>query len=171
MCPAVGNLFYLVMPGETGESTTDDDPPTPTADHFPESPIRQEVMSSSDGTSLRLEDPDAGVEVEVAGCGGAAGADLDRSDALRLEEEEEDLEMGQSQTGSQSHVIKNVEEIFLTMEGLMSKLQHLKVRKSPQWLVVPVSLCELITKTLPCPTQADEVVDCVQFARPVCYIP
>ena len=133
MCAAVGNLFYLVMPSETGESTTDDDPPTPTADHFPECPLRQEVMSSSeDGTSLRLEEADGGVE--VAACGGVAATDLDQSNALRLEEEEEDEEMGQSQTGSQSHVIKNVEQIFLTIEGLMSKLQHLKVRKRPECL-------------------------------------
>ena len=132
MCPAVGNLFYLVMPSEAGESTTDDEPPTPTADHFPECPLfRQEVMSSSqDGTCLRLEDAD----VEVAAGGGAAAvaADVDQSDALRLEEEEEDEELVQSQTGSQSHVIKNVEGIFLTIEGLMTKLQRLKVRKRPE---------------------------------------
>ncbi|XP_030193891.1 rho guanine nucleotide exchange factor 11 isoform X2 [Gadus morhua] len=123
---APGNLFYLVMPSEAGESTTDDEPPTPTADHFPECPLfRQEVMSSSqDGTCLRLEDAD----VEVAAGGGAAAvaADVDQSDALRLEEEEEDEELVQSQTGSQSHVIKNVEGIFLTIEGLMTKLQRLK---------------------------------------------
>ncbi|CAL8376866.1 unnamed protein product [Gadus morhua 'NCC'] len=123
---APGNLFYLVMPSEAGESTTDDEPPTPTADHFPECPLfRQEVMSSSqDGTCLRLEDAD--VEVAAGGGAAAAAADVDQSDALRLEEEEEDEELGQSQTGSQSHVIKNVEGIFLTIEGLMTKLQRLK---------------------------------------------
>ncbi|KAJ3584965.1 hypothetical protein NHX12_013688 [Muraenolepis orangiensis] len=82
-----GNTFYLVMPGETGESATDDldEPPTPT--HLPPQ------------------------------------AEDERSGAVPMEGE---VEVGQSQTGSQSHVIKNVEEIFHTIEGLMSKLHQLK---------------------------------------------
>ncbi|CAL8327041.1 unnamed protein product [Lota lota] len=125
----LGNTFYLVMPGETGESTTDNlvDPPTTTtatAAHFAQSPLRQEVTSSSeDGTSLRARTEDDGAGAMVA-CGGAV--DLGQSDALELEEAEVEEGMGQSQLGSQSHVIKNVEEIFHTIEGLLSKLQHLK---------------------------------------------
>ncbi|XP_028262876.1 rho guanine nucleotide exchange factor 11 isoform X2 [Parambassis ranga] len=97
-----GNTFYLVMPTE-GESITDDlnDPPTPTASYFPE-PV-EEVMSQQ-------------TEEEIPAC---------QSEATKLELEEEE-EMEQSQAGQQSHVIKNVDEIFLTIEGLMSKLRQLK---------------------------------------------
>ncbi|XP_071372045.1 rho guanine nucleotide exchange factor 11 [Centroberyx affinis] len=97
-----GNTFYLVMPTEQGESVTDDlnDPPTPTATHFPQ-PL-EEVMS-----------PQAQPEEETP----------DQSEAMQPEQEEE---TGQSQTGHQSHVIKNVDEIFHTIEGLMSKLHQLK---------------------------------------------
>ncbi|KAM8747250.1 rho guanine nucleotide exchange factor 11 isoform 3-T3 [Acanthopagrus schlegelii] len=102
-----GNTFYLVMPTEQGESFTDDpnDPPTPTASHFPQ-PL-EEVMSTQ-------TKPDAL----------ACGPEPDQSEAMQLEEEEE--ETGQPQAANQSHVIKNVDEIFHTIEGLMSKLRKLK---------------------------------------------
>ncbi|KAG7269179.1 hypothetical protein CRUP_016051 [Coryphaenoides rupestris] len=80
--------------------------------------------------------------------GGAYEVELDQSEAALLEqqqqkqqqqkqqeeeefEEEEERadqeeEMVQSQTEGQSHVVKNVEEIFHTIEGLMSKLHRLK---------------------------------------------
>uniref|UniRef100_UPI0037E8A71F rho guanine nucleotide exchange factor 11 isoform X2 n=1 Tax=Semicossyphus pulcher TaxID=241346 RepID=UPI0037E8A71F len=100
-----GNTFYLVMPTEQGESVTDDpdDPPTPTATHFPQ-PL-EEVMSPH--TQHEQETPQP-----------------DQSEAAQLEQEEE--ETGGSQAGHQSHVIKNVDEIFHTIEGLMSKLRQLK---------------------------------------------
>uniref|UniRef100_A0A8C4GJ80 Rho guanine nucleotide exchange factor (GEF) 11 n=1 Tax=Dicentrarchus labrax TaxID=13489 RepID=A0A8C4GJ80_DICLA len=103
-----GNTFYLVMPTEQGESITDDhdDPPTPTASHFPQ-PL-EEVMS-----------PQTQPEEETSDCVPAP----DRSEAMQPEQEEE---TGQSQAGHQSHVIKNVDEIFHTIEGLMSKLRQLK---------------------------------------------
>ncbi|XP_051255922.1 rho guanine nucleotide exchange factor 11 isoform X7 [Dicentrarchus labrax] len=105
---AQGNTFYLVMPTEQGESITDDhdDPPTPTASHFPQ-PL-EEVMS-----------PQTQPEEETSDCVPAP----DRSEAMQPEQEEE---TGQSQAGHQSHVIKNVDEIFHTIEGLMSKLRQLK---------------------------------------------
>ncbi|XP_030287728.1 rho guanine nucleotide exchange factor 11 isoform X3 [Sparus aurata] len=104
-----GNTFYLVMPTEQGESFTDDpnDPPTPTASHFPQ-PL-EEVMSTQtkpDGDAL------------------ACAPEPDQLVAMQLEEEVE--ETGQLQVGNQSHVIKNVDEIFHTIEGLMSKLRKLK---------------------------------------------
>ncbi|XP_036967803.1 rho guanine nucleotide exchange factor 11 isoform X7 [Acanthopagrus latus] len=104
-----GNTFYLVMPTEQGESFTDDpnDPPTPTASHFPQ-PL-EEVMSAQ-----TKPDEDAL----------ACGPEPDQSEAMQLEEEEE--ETGQPQAANQSHVIKNVDEIFHTIEGLMSKLRKLK---------------------------------------------
>ncbi|XP_073330662.1 rho guanine nucleotide exchange factor 11 isoform X2 [Pagrus major] len=103
-----GNTFYLVMPTEQGESVTDDpnDPPTPTASHFPQ-PL-EEVMSTQ-------TKPDE----DTLAC----GPEPDQSEAMQLEQEEE---TGQSRAGNQSHVIKNVDEIFHTIEGLMSKLRQLK---------------------------------------------
>ncbi|XP_035531111.1 rho guanine nucleotide exchange factor 11 isoform X7 [Morone saxatilis] len=103
-----GNTFYLVMPTEQGESITDDhdDPPTPTASHFPQSLV--EVMS-----------PQMQPEEETPDFVPAPN----RSEAMQPEQEEE---TGQSQAGHQSHVIKNVDEIFHTIEGLMSKLRQLK---------------------------------------------
>lgn len=92
------------MPTEQGESATDDlnDPPTPTASHFPQS--LEELMSPQ----TQLEE-------------------ADQSEAMQLEQGEE---AGQLHAAQQSHVIKNVDEIFLTIEGLMSKLRQLKVSLS-----------------------------------------
>uniref|UniRef100_A0A665WVN7 Rho guanine nucleotide exchange factor (GEF) 11 n=1 Tax=Echeneis naucrates TaxID=173247 RepID=A0A665WVN7_ECHNA len=108
--PLVKLDSLLVRPVATGTSTasfgdsiTDDlaDPPTPTASHFPQ-PL--EKVSSAQTQP----------EEETPAC---------ESEATRLLQEER---MGQSQAGHQSHVIKNVDEIFHTIEGLMSKLRQLK---------------------------------------------
>lgn len=103
-----GNTFYLVMPTEQGESATDElnDPPTPTASHFPQ-PL-EEVMS-----------PQTQPEEETPAC----GPESNQSEAMQPEQGDE---TGKSQAGQQSHVIKNVDEIFHTIEGLMSKLRQLK---------------------------------------------
>ncbi|XP_062300531.1 rho guanine nucleotide exchange factor 11 isoform X2 [Scomber scombrus] len=103
-----GNFFYLVMPTEQGESATDDlnDPPTPTASHFPQ-PL-EEVTSA---------------ETQPEEATSAGGPAADQSEAMQLEQEEETEQL---KAGQQSHVIKNVDEIFLTIEGLMSKLRQLK---------------------------------------------
>nr|XP_020444315.1 rho guanine nucleotide exchange factor 11 [Monopterus albus] len=103
-----GNTFYLVMPTEQGESITDDlnDPPTPIATHFPQ-PL-EEVMS-----------PQVELEEETLAC----GSDFNISETMQLEQEEE---KGHSQAEHRSHVIKNVDEIFHMIEGLMSKLHQLK---------------------------------------------
>ncbi|KAM4536439.1 rho guanine nucleotide exchange factor 11 isoform 5-T5 [Odontesthes bonariensis] len=103
-----GNTFYLIMPTEQGESITDDpnDPPTPTATHFPR-PL-EEMMSSQ--TQPEEEMPPCCPEVS-------------QSETMQLEKEEE---TGPSQATQTSHVIKNVDEIFHTIEGLMSKLRKLK---------------------------------------------
>ncbi|KAF3837235.1 hypothetical protein F7725_004699 [Dissostichus mawsoni] len=87
-----------------GESATDDlhdlnNPPTPTTSHFPQ-PL-EEVISPQP-------------EEEAPACFS------NQSEAMQLEQEEE---TGQS---PQSHVIKNVDEIFHTIEGLTSKLRQLK---------------------------------------------
>jgi len=91
------------MPTEQGESATDDlhDP----AGHFPQPPEGVTSAQTQEEAPPRAPEPD-------------------RSEAARLEQEEE---AGQSPAGHQSHVIRNVDEIFHTIEGLMSKLRHLKV--------------------------------------------
>ncbi|XP_042256545.1 rho guanine nucleotide exchange factor 11 isoform X3 [Thunnus maccoyii] len=103
-----GNTFYLVMPTEQGESATDDlnDPPTPTASHFPQ-PLEGAIA------------PQTQSEEATPAC----GSEPNQSEAMQTEQEEE---TGQSHAGQQSHVIKNVDEIFLNIEGLMSKLRQLK---------------------------------------------
>lgn len=103
-CPP-GNTFYLVMPTEPGESATDDlsgprvPPPPP-----------------EEGTSPRTQP-----EEETP----APEEEPGQSGAVRREGDEE---AGPSQAGPQSHVIRNVDEIFHTIEGLMSKLRQLRVR-------------------------------------------
>lgn len=97
-------MFYIVMPTEQGESVTDD-PPTPTAAHFPE-PM-EEVLSRQ---------PEA--DTPAVGPGQSEG---------RQEEVEG---MGQLQPTHQSRIIQNVDEIFHTIEGLMSKLKQLKASLS-----------------------------------------
>ncbi|XP_033839424.1 rho guanine nucleotide exchange factor 11 [Periophthalmus magnuspinnatus] len=101
-----GNTFYLVMPSDHGESATDDltDPPTPVATNFPTH--LQEVMSSTAQTRNQ----------EAPAC----EPESNQSEA------EQENETGQSEAASRTHVIKNVDEIFHTIEGLMSKLRHLR---------------------------------------------
>lgn len=99
------------MPSEQGESITDDlsDPPTPTVGHFPQP--EEEVMS-------QWAQP---AEETPAGC-----SEFSQSKTMQLEEKEEAAAVLR-QAGTQSHIIKNVDEIFLTIEGLMKKLHKLKV--------------------------------------------
>lgn len=87
------------MPTELGESITDDPPtPTATATHFQE-PL-EEVAPEED--------------TPVGGLGQLEG---------RAEQTEV---LGQLPDTRQSHIIHNVDEIFHTIEGLMSKLRQLK---------------------------------------------
>uniref|UniRef100_A0A669E535 Rho guanine nucleotide exchange factor (GEF) 11 n=1 Tax=Oreochromis niloticus TaxID=8128 RepID=A0A669E535_ORENI len=104
-----GNTFYLVMPIEQGESMTEDlnEPPTPTASHFP--PPVEEVTS-----------PQTQMEEEPA----ARGLEANQSETMQLEQEKE---TGHLQAAQHTHVIRNVDEIFHTIEELMTKLRHLKV--------------------------------------------
>lgn len=104
-----GNTFYLVMPIEQGESMTEDlnDPPTPTASHFPP-PVEEMTL------------PQTQMEEEPA----ARGPEANQSETMQLEQEKE---TGHLQAAQHTHVIRNVDEIFHTIEELMTKLRHLKV--------------------------------------------
>lgn len=97
-------MFYLVMPTEQGESVTDD-PPTPTAAHFPE-PLEEALSKQPEE------------DTPTVGPGQSEG---------RQEQVEG---MGRLQPTHQSRIIQNVEEIFHTIEGLTSKLRKLKASLS-----------------------------------------
>lgn len=91
------------MPTVQGESITDDHNDPPTASHFPQ-PL-EEVKSKQP-------------KEETLTCG------TDQSEDTQQKQEEETSRL---QSTHQDHVIKNVDEIFHTIEGLMSKLRQLKV--------------------------------------------
>lgn len=86
------------MPGEQGESFTDD-PPTPTAAHFPE-PLEEALPKQPEE------------DTPTAGPGQSEGRQAEEEDRL--------------QPTHPSRIIQNVDEIFHTIEGLMSKLKQLK---------------------------------------------
>ncbi|KAM4714008.1 rho guanine nucleotide exchange factor 11 [Anableps anableps] len=106
-----GNMFYLVMPLDQGESITDDlpDPPTPTLPQPPEEVTSAQPQPEEEAAACCPEFIHSGTET------------------MQMEVDlEEDDNKGQDQAAQQSHVIRNVDEIFLTIEGLMNKLHKLK---------------------------------------------
>ncbi|XP_064787464.1 rho guanine nucleotide exchange factor 11-like isoform X5 [Oncorhynchus masou masou] len=120
-CPSVhvvrkGNVFYLVMPTEQGEGLLDEshtdevnDPPTPTTTELPD--LEQEVISSPVQTHEK--------EGQVASIM-SADNQSERGNLSRQEGQ------SQSQKSLQSHIIKNVDDIFHTIEELMKKLHQLR---------------------------------------------
>ncbi|KAM9400709.1 rho guanine nucleotide exchange factor 11-like isoform 1-T1 [Salvelinus alpinus] len=109
-----GNVFYLVMPTEQGEGLLDEshtdevnDPPTTT--ELPD--LEQEVISSPVQTHEK--------EGQVASIM-SAGNQSERGN-LSLQEGQ-----SQSRKSLQSHIIKNVDDIFHTIEELMRKLHQLR---------------------------------------------
>ncbi|XP_070977585.1 rho guanine nucleotide exchange factor 11-like isoform X3 [Oncorhynchus clarkii lewisi] len=111
-----GNVFYLVMPTEQGdglldESHTDEviDPPTLTSTELPD--LDQEVMSSN----IKHHEEEGQVSSILS-----AGNQLEPGNLRR------EGGLGQSQKVLQSYVIKHVDEIFHTIEELMSKLHQLR---------------------------------------------
>ncbi|CDQ82881.1 unnamed protein product [Oncorhynchus mykiss] len=110
------NVFYLVMPTEQGdglldESHTDEviDPPTLTSTELPD--LDQEVMSSN----IKHHEEEGQVSSTLS-----AGNQLEPGNLRR------EGGLGQSQKVLQSYVIKHVDEIFHTIEELMSKLHQLR---------------------------------------------
>lgn len=127
------------MPIEQGESMTEDlnDPPTPTASHFPP-PVEEMTL------------PQTQMEEELA----AHGLEANQSETMQLEQEKE---TGHLQAAQHTHVIRNVDEIFHTIEELMTKLRHLKVsfvekpatKKQPaQAVILSVSTGNSTTPTM-----------------------
>lgn len=107
------------MPSEQGETATDDlnDPPTPTANHFP--PLLEDPATEQ----MQLD--------EVASACDTVRSENDQQQDAEQEQPQEDT--SESKASHQSHVIKNVDEIFHTIERLTTRLRELKVkRKSAQ---------------------------------------
>ncbi|XP_073692838.1 rho guanine nucleotide exchange factor 11 [Garra rufa] len=107
-----GNMFYLVLPKEqssahTDESSTDELKDSDASDSILQT---QNTFSSSD---INEE------EEQETPCLSPADQSLTETPSRREE-------LSQSQLSIQRHVIKNVDEIFNTMEELMRKLQHLR---------------------------------------------
>lgn len=97
-----GNLFYLVMSTDQGvsdESTTDE-----------LKDLHHSVFSSSFINEEEEQDTPC----------------LSPTDQSLIESQGHRPGLSQSQSSVQRHVIKNVDEIFNTMEELMKKLQHLR---------------------------------------------
>uniref|UniRef100_A0A674C510 Rho guanine nucleotide exchange factor 11-like n=1 Tax=Salmo trutta TaxID=8032 RepID=A0A674C510_SALTR len=94
-----GNVFYLVMPTEQGDGLLD------------ESNTDEEVMLSN----IQHHEEEGQVSSTLS------AGDQSEPGNPRLE-----VGLGQSQKVLQSHVIKHVDEIFHTIEELMSKLQKLR---------------------------------------------
>ncbi len=98
-----GNMFYLVMPrDDSGSSTLTDESST---DELKDSDRIHQTQNINEE------------EEQETPC--LSPTDQSLTETLRL---------GQSQPSMQRHVIKNVDEIFNTMEELMRKLQHLRVK-------------------------------------------
>ncbi len=98
-----GNMFYLVMPrDDSGSSTLTDESST---DELKDSDRIHQTQNINEE-----EEPETPC---------LSPTDQSLTETLRL---------GQSQPSMQRHVIKNVDEIFNTMEELMRKLQHLRVK-------------------------------------------
>ncbi|XP_052003459.1 rho guanine nucleotide exchange factor 11 isoform X4 [Xyrauchen texanus] len=106
-----GNMFFLVMHNQnsalTDESSTDAIEDSDTSQNHHQTP--SVFLSSFIGEEEQQETP----------C--LSPTDQSLTESLSQEEG-----LGQSQANSQRHVIKNVDEIFHTIEELMRKLQHLR---------------------------------------------
>lgn len=121
---SLGNMFYLVMPqdssgGLSEESSTDD-------------VTRPPLLEATTSPQLNSEE-DSG----NASCIPLTNDQPENLDAVSSKGEVTSL--SQSSVGVRRHVVKNVDEIFQTIEELMNKLHKLRVRTllrhQPYWIV------------------------------------
>ncbi|XP_043100806.1 rho guanine nucleotide exchange factor 11 isoform X2 [Puntigrus tetrazona] len=105
-----GNMFYLVMPKDQSSSLSDES----STDELKEAPDSVHQTQSTFSASFIIEEE----EQETPRL---SPADQSLTETLSQREG-----LGQSQPSVQRHVIRNVDEIFNTMEELMRKLQHLR---------------------------------------------
>lgn len=105
-------MFYLVMPKDQAGALTDE--------------------SSTD----EIKDSDICENHEIPNMSSTSFFDEEEQETPCLSPTDQSLpdnlcqgeELGQSQVSTQQHVIKNVDEIFNTIEELMRKLNHLRVK-------------------------------------------
>lgn len=147
------------MPTEHGESATDD-PPAPTASNFPQTPEEALLAETSPEEEMPTGRPD-NVEDTPPECA---------------------EETNQPHAAHQSHVIKNVDEIFLTIEGLMSKLRQLKVslcsvsdmEVNPPWAAFTVTAATASTNNdyslMQSIAQSPFYTECIVFPQVVKYL-
>uniref|UniRef100_A0A8C2C111 Rho guanine nucleotide exchange factor (GEF) 11 n=1 Tax=Cyprinus carpio TaxID=7962 RepID=A0A8C2C111_CYPCA len=104
-----GNMFYLVMPKEPSSALTDES----STDELKDSDASHNIHQTPDTSFISEEEEQETPRLSPA--------DQSLTETLSRRER-----LGQSQPSLQRHVIKNVDEIFSTMEELMRKLQHLR---------------------------------------------
>ncbi|XP_065111140.2 rho guanine nucleotide exchange factor 11 isoform X3 [Paramisgurnus dabryanus] len=105
-----GNMFYLVMPKDQAGAFTDES----STDEIKDSDISENHQNQNMfSTSLLEEEQETSI-------------DLSPTDQSLPESLGQREGLDQPQVSNQQHVIKNVDEIFHTVEELMRKLNHLK---------------------------------------------
>lgn len=102
-------MFYLVMPKEPSSALTDES----STDELKDSDASHNIHQTPDTSFISEEEEQETPRLSPA--------DQSLTETLSRRER-----LGQSQPSLQRHVIKNVDEIFSTMEELMRKLQHLR---------------------------------------------
>nr|XP_055051512.1 rho guanine nucleotide exchange factor 11 isoform X3 [Misgurnus anguillicaudatus] len=105
-----GNMFYLVMPKDQAGALTDES----STDEIKDSDISENHQNQNMFSTSFLEE-----EQETS-------IDLSPIDPSLPESLGQREGLDQPQVSNQQHVIKNVDEIFHTIEELMRKLNHLK---------------------------------------------
>ncbi|KAL0190029.1 hypothetical protein M9458_017128, partial [Cirrhinus mrigala] len=106
------NMFYLVLPKEQSSAHTDES----STDELKDTEASDSIHQTQNMLSLPFISEE---EEQETPC--LSPTDQSLTETLSRRER-----LSQSQLSSQRHVIKNVDEIFNTMEELMRKLQHLR---------------------------------------------
>ncbi|CAM4512768.1 unnamed protein product [Leuciscus chuanchicus] len=132
-----GNMFYLVMPKDQSSGLTDES----STDELTHSENSHHTHSSVCSSSFIIEE-----EEPETPC--LSPADPSLTETLSRAEG-----LGQSQTSTQRHVIKNSDQIFNTMEELMRKLQHLRDIEADHY-----KLLKKLRKPLPVDEASGDVI-------------
>lgn len=108
-------MFYLVMPKEQAGALTDESSTDEIKD------VSENLENQNLSSTSFLEE-----EKQDTPC--LSPTDQSLPDNLGHGEV-----LSQSQVSTQRHMIKNVDEIFHTIEDLMRKLNHLRVKRTKTW--------------------------------------
>ncbi|XP_067255893.1 rho guanine nucleotide exchange factor 11 isoform X2 [Chanodichthys erythropterus] len=135
-----GNMFYLVMPKEQSSALTDES----STDELKDSDASENSHQTSNVFSSSFINEE---EEQETPC--LSPTDQSLTETLSRREG-----LGHSQMSIQRHVIKNVDEIFNTMEELMRKLQHLRDIEADHY-----KLLKKLRKPLPAGKMSIDLVD------------